>query len=410
MSSLRGIADLGAVPDESDDQRAQRRALVVAIFVGTCLAALFTVLAALNGEVVPAKVNAGGTLVLLALLAWFAWSKHFTGFVIAVACFVIFLPCLALLLFGSLTDDGNLLIVAALGPTIAAVCLPRRVAFALLGLSILLTFATVAKIGRPMPIMPKTPETLMGYSAAVNNTVVAGFLVFLVSHLVKKRRDAMVALEAEHQRSEALLLNVLPPSIAERLKSNPGVIADQHESATILFADVVGFTPLSAELPAARLISVLNDLFSRFDALTEKHGLEKIKTIGDAYLVVGGLPTARPDHAEAVAAMALDMIETMRSFREEQGLPIDVRIGLNSGPVIAGVIGQKKFIYDLWGDAVNVAARMESHGTAGAIHVAPGAHTLLEAKFVLEARGTMQIKGKGEMATWMLLGRRAANP
>jgi class 3 adenylate cyclase len=214
----------------------------------------------------------------------------------------------------------------------------------------------------------------------------------------------------ERMKSEALLLNVLPAEIAERLKSDPSHIADGFSEVTILFADIVGFTDLSARLSPAEVVAMLNLLFTAFDDLAEKHGLEKIKTIGDAYMVVGGLPEARPDHAEAVVAMALGMRDAVAVVSKETGHVLKVRIGANSGPVVAGVIGKKKFAYDLWGDAVNTASRMESHGLPGEIQVTEATWAKVKDVFEMESRGTITVKGKGDLPAWFVRGRKVGPP
>jgi class 3 adenylate cyclase len=213
-------------------------------------------------------------------------------------------------------------------------------------------------------------------------------------------------IEVERAKAERLLLNILPESIAERLKRDEGVIADGYEEVTVLFADIVDFTPLSAGMSPLELVHLLNRIFSKLDELVETHGLEKIKTIGDAYMVVGGLPRQRDDHAEAVADLALDIREAVAHFHRPDGTPIVMRIGIHSGPVVAGVIGTKKFIYDLWGDAVNTASRMESHGVAGAIQVTESTWALLRHSFRFKERGPLDVKGKGPMRVWLLEGRR----
>jgi class 3 adenylate cyclase len=217
-------------------------------------------------------------------------------------------------------------------------------------------------------------------------------------------------LTVEQEKSEQLLLNILPEPIAEQLKEGQSSIAEGFAEATVLFADLVNFTKLAEKIPPSQLISLLNEVFSRFDRLTEKHSLEKIKTIGDAYMVVGGLPTPRADHAEAIAEMALDMLGEITMFSLEQGYDCDIRIGINSGPVIAGVIGTKKFIYDLWGDTVNVASRMESHGLPGEIQVTAATYECLKHRYTFQARGTIHVKGKGEMKAYLLTGRKEAVP
>ena len=209
-------------------------------------------------------------------------------------------------------------------------------------------------------------------------------------------------LVAERERAERLLLNILPPSIAQRLGHNQDTIADSFEEATVLFADIVNFTNLSSHISPTELVSMLNEIFSRFDRLLERYGLEKIKTIGDSYMVVGGLPLIRPDHAEAVAEFALDMQQQIQEFNAERGQAFSMRIGINTGPVVAGVIGLKKFIYDLWGDTVNIASRMESHGIPGAIQVSSATYERLKDKYLFEERGAIDVKGKGEMITYLL--------
>ncbi|MFQ3598515.1 MAG: tetratricopeptide repeat protein [Chloroherpetonaceae bacterium] len=211
-----------------------------------------------------------------------------------------------------------------------------------------------------------------------------------------------VEIKAEQEKSERLLLNILPTAIAERLKQGEYVIADYFKDATVLFADLVGFTALSARFKPETLVVILNEIFSSFDEIMEKFGLEKIKTIGDAYMAVGGVPIVRADHAEAVAEAALQMIKEMTRINAKSDAPMSLRIGINSGPVVAGVIGRKKFIYDLWGDTVNTASRMESHGNPNEVQVTEATYQLLRDKFIFEKRGTIEVKGKGVMQAYFL--------
>jgi PAS domain S-box-containing protein len=222
---------------------------------------------------------------------------------------------------------------------------------------------------------------------------------------ITPRKLAREALRYLHDQSEQLLLNILPEPIAQRLKLQQMTIADSFEAVSVLFADIVGFTELAARTSPKELVEILNLIFSKFDRLAERNGLEKIKTIGDAYMVVGGLPTPRPDHAVAIAQMALEMQAEMVTVAEETDKSFKLRIGINSGPVVAGVIGIKKFIYDLWGDTVNVASRMESQGVDGAIQVTATTYELLRDKYLFEKRGLISIKGKGDMMAYLLTGR-----
>lgn len=220
------------------------------------------------------------------------------------------------------------------------------------------------------------------------------------------RKQVEEALRAEQKKSERLLLNILPEAIADQLKQNQGVHAERFDEATVLFADLVGFTPLAAHVSPLELVGLLNEIFSEFDQLAYKYGLEKIKTIGDAYMVAGGLPLQRPDHAEAIAEMALDMQASIARFQITPDEPFQIRIGIHTGPVVAGVIGVTKFSYDLWGDTVNTAARMESHGLAGAIQVTEQTYERLRDRYLFQLRGVIPVKGKGNMRTYLLLDRK----
>lgn len=210
-----------------------------------------------------------------------------------------------------------------------------------------------------------------------------------------------MALRSEQERSERLLLNTLPKSIVERLKQQPQVIADYFPEATVLFADIVGFTPFAAEHSPEEVVKVLNDIFSAFDSLAEDLGLEKIKTIGDSYMVVGGLPMERKDHAQAIAEMGMSMLALIREAYPQ----LQLRIGIHTGAVVAGVIGIKKFSYDLWGDTVNLASRMESQGCVGAIQVSEESYKRLCQHYRFQERELLQVKGRGEMKTYLLQGR-----
>jgi PAS domain S-box-containing protein len=226
---------------------------------------------------------------------------------------------------------------------------------------------------------------------------------------ITQRLQAEEALRYQQAQTERLLLNILPEPIADRLKHDTRTIAENFAQVSVMFADIVGFTQIAARLRPIELINLLNQVFSTFDRLSEKHGLEKIKTVGDAYMVVGGLPVRRPDHAEAIAEMALDMQAAITKFCREMGNEFNIRIGINTGPVVAGVIGIKKFSYDLWGDTVNIASRMESHGVPGKIHVTTATYERLQEQYLFEKRGVIQVKGKGEMTTYFLQDRKVTN-
>lgn len=234
----------------------------------------------------------------------------------------------------------------------------------------------------------------------------AFMLIFTTSYFAfKEAAQAEMALESEHAFSERLLQNILPRAVASRLRDHrTRVVADQIPSATILFADIVDFTPRAARWQPQQVIAFLGRVFGQFDAIASAHGLEKIKTIGDAYMVAGGLPEPKPDHEAAVALMALDLIACCQKISQQVGEAVEVRIGLDTGPVVAGVIGPNKLLYDVWGDTVNTAAHMESHGVAGRIQVADCLKSRLQDRFEFELRGEIDVKGKGMMRVWFLTG------
>ena len=232
------------------------------------------------------------------------------------------------------------------------------------------------------------------------NVIVGGAVVFmLLAVFARQRQDAQ-------DRAETLLLNILPRSIADKLKAEPRTIADSFTSASILFADVADFTPMAERLAPVRVVEMLDQLFGHFDDLADRYEVEKIKTLGDCYMAAAGIPSPRPDHARTLALLALDMLDAVASRGAMGALGFELRIGINSGPVVAGVIGRKRFLYDLWGDAVNTAGRMQTEGTPGRIQITRSTYELLKDEFVCEPRGTVSVRGKGDMETWFLVGRR----
>ncbi len=307
---------------------------------------------------------------------YIGWGAGFQYYLITITTVVFFLPP---------GRTASKLILVLLAPA------------AFLGLDV---YARTAE-----PVYSVAPGTLMVFNT-VNVAMVFGLLAFLAFNYSHAAEVAEARVDLERRRAESLLHNILPVPIAARLKAKPQVIADGFDSATILFSDIVGFTPLSERMSPARLVRLLNDIFSEFDDLVAESGLEKIKTIGDAYMVAAGVPQRRDDHAQAIADLALDMMEALKKRTDTPEGPLKMRIGICSGPVVAGVIGKRKFIYDLWGDSVNTAARMESHGIPGEIQVATPTYELLKDQYVFEARGTILVKGKGPMKAYLLKGRK----
>jgi adenylate cyclase len=396
------LGKIGADPADDNETRL-RKALLVRIAVlilpiSFLWAGLYLAFGAWSGSVALLyAVISMGSIVL------FSRTRNYRQFLSIQLWDILLAPTLSMIALGGFLPGGSPGIWGILAPLGALVFDGVRA-----GVRWFIAFVTVflasGLIGIALEIQSPLPEWFSGMLLALN-VVVGGTIFFtLLALFAKQREEALTALRSEQQRSESLLLNILPASIAERLKDETRTIADHFTAASVLFADVVGFSERTRDLPAAEVVGLLDRLFSHFDTLTERHGLEKIKTIGDAYMVAAGVPIRRPDHARAIAQLALDMVESTAPGGACDDLDLQLRIGINSGPVVAGVIGQQKFLYDLWGDAVNIASRMESGGTPGRIQVTQQTYELLKDKFELEPRGTIAVKGMGEMETWYLVG------
>jgi guanylate cyclase len=320
---------------------------------------------------------------------------------------ILLAPTLSMIPIGGFLESGGVGLWGILAPLGALVFGEVRSAVRWY-LAFVVVFLASGFLGEMLgPISSGIPRLFDTTMLALNITVGGAIVFTLLAVFAQERRDALAALRVEQAKSEGLLLNILPRSIADRLKASTQPIADQMSSASILFADVVDFTPLAERLPPDEVVGILDHLFSHFDGLVERYGLEKIKTIGDSYMAAAGVPTPRPDHARALALMALDMLETMHDNDRIGHLGLELRVGINSGPVVAGIIGRKRFSYDLWGDAVNTASRMESQGTPGRIQITRATYELLGDEFICELRGSIPVKGKGDVETWYLTGRRA---
>jgi adenylate cyclase len=399
------IATIGADPQDDDDARAQKSLLVLISVLILPISFVWGLLYLAFGSpvgVVPLVYFA----VLAGAIGVFARTGDFAQLLRVNLVDILFAPTLSMIPLGGFLGSGGVGLWGVLAPLGALIFSNVRAA-ARWYVAYLLVFLGAGLAGEVIgPVEPTVPVWFTSIMLALN-VVVGGSIVFtLLALFAKQRGDALAALRGEQAKAESLLLNILPRSIADKLKADTHTIADQFSSASILFADVVDFTQLAERLPPAEVVGILDHLFSHFDSLAERYDLEKIKTIGDCYMVAAGVPTPRPDHARALADMALDMVDAMRSNDHVGHLGLELRIGINSGPVVAGVIGRKRFLYDLWGDAVNTASRMESHGTPGRIQITRATYELVADEFVCEPRGPIPVKGKGEMDAWYLLRRR----
>lgn len=405
-SWLRRLTALGSLNSDSEELRLRKAVLVLSSSLMATLAFLWVGTYAALGLWIPAAIPLAYQLATAASLWAFARTRRFRLFRTSQLLMSLLLPFALQWSLGGFENSSAVALWAFTCPVGALLvvgvrqAIPWFVAFA----------ALVAVSGAIDPALAAgAPEIPTGVAVSFFVFNVLGVCLtayVLLQYFVRARERALAELAVERARSERLLLNVLPASIAARLKLSEETIAEGFGEATVMFADIVGFTPLAQRLQPAETVAVLDRIFAGWDELAERHGVEKIKTIGDAYMVAGGLPVPRADHAEAIAAMALEMgAEAKRCAGE--GLPLEVRIGIDSGPVVAGVIGRAKFSYDLWGDTVNTASRMESHGLPGAIQVTERAYGRLHERFELRRRGTIEVKGKDPMTTYLLVGRRS---
>ena len=336
-------------------------------------------------------------------LARFARTRRFEPLLVTQLLDILLTTTAGQMLVGGFLPSGAVGLWGILAPLGALVFLELRQAVWWFG-AFVAVFVLTGAAGEVLFTDADLPLWFTSTMLALN-VVGAGSVAFtLLASFASQRNTAIAALRAEQAKSEALLLNILPRPIAERLKAASRTIADDFAAASIVFADVVGFTPLAQRLPPAQTVGILDQLFSTFDELVERHGLEKIKTIGDCYMAAAGVPNPDPDHARKAALLALSMRAVMPRSAESIQSGLELRIGINSGPVVAGVIGTKRFVYDLWGDVVNTASRMESHGTPGEIQITAATRELLKDEFVCRPRGSIDVKGKGPMETWYLDG------
>jgi adenylate cyclase len=387
---------IGEYPEESETQQARRRIILATIGVASLLTVL-TILSEFLSGLLWAALSDTGIIVMTAvtLMGLHLRPRRFALLISLLLGTVFMVALIRTALFGGLLESGLVVIFNLLVVLAALLALGYRAAswwFAAFVGSVVYAALIHNRID---PVYEPQPS-----SVAAFNLIATGVVTFVVTVYFVRQRDRF------QKQSDDLLHNILPDEIAARLKANASMIADSFASASVLFADVVDFTPMSAGMSAAELVALLNRIFTTFDAFVDELGLEKIKTVGDEYMVASGVPVPRRDHAEAVADLALRMRDHVAS-KEFEGRRIRLRIGINSGPVVAGIIGTHKFAYDLWGDVVNTASRMESEGLPGSIQISGSTFSLIEDRFVCERRGLIPVKGKGEMDTYILISKRS---
>lgn len=398
------FARIGADPRDNEESR-QKKALLVLLAVlilpvSLVWGSLYLGFGSLVG-VVPFVYFA----VSLGSLVVFARTRDFHLLLNVQLLDILLTTTAGMMLVGGFLPSGGVGLWGILAPLGAVVFLEVRQAVRWFA-AFLVVFLLTGLAGEVLFPDADLPVGFTSTMLALNIVGTASIAFGLLATFAHQRDVALTALRAEQEKSEGLLLNILPRPIAERLKAASQTIADHFDEASILFADVVDFTPLSDRLPPTEVVGILDRLFSRFDELVERHGLEKVKTIGDCYMASSGVPDPSPDHARKAALLALDMRDVVATSAVAGRSGLELRIGINSGPVVAGVIGTKRFLYDLWGDAVNVASRMESQGTRGEIQITRATYELLKDEFVCRRRGTIPVKGKGDIETWYLVGSR----
>jgi guanylate cyclase len=392
---------IGAYPSESASQAGRRRIIIGYVVFGVPARVLFGMDALTGGRsivgitnLVAAAVPAIGLVVLAKRPHWFV------GIVNVLLAAVVLENLVPTVLLGGILEAELTIAWTILGVIGALIALDRRAA-SLWFVAVVVTMVLAAVLPEwiepvtvvSAPTLPDLMATLIG---------VAVFSYAGMAYFVRQR-------DRFQQESDDLLHNILPDEIATRLKAEQTMIADDFEAASVLFADVAGFTPMSAKMSPPELVGLLNTVFTTFDGFVEELGLEKIKTVGDEYMVAAGVPHPRPDHAKAIAELAVRIRDHCEQHRFD-GHDLRMRIGIKSGPVVAGIVGTHKFAYDLWGDVVNTASRMESHGVPGAIQISAATYDLVRNDYVCERRGALDVKGKGEMETYLLLARRAGGP
>ncbi|MBS3913524.1 MAG: adenylate/guanylate cyclase domain-containing protein [Bacteroidetes bacterium] len=394
---ISSIARIGSVPEDDEDTRLQKALLVLCTFpfliTGICWGLLYIYYGTITAAWIPLSYCAFSLISIIA----FGITKKFKFFRFSQLLLILLLPGALMVALGGMINGSAVILwalICPLGAMLFDTLKHARIWFA----GFVVTLLICVAIQPYIQVEKILPENVIIMFFMINLIGVGGIIFVMVYYFVGQKQQFQ-------SRSESLLLNILPKEIVQILKKESRTIAEHFENASILFADIVNFTPLSSTLSPAQLVELLNDVFSKFDSFTEKYQLEKIKTIGDCYMVASGVPVSRNDHALALTEMALEIRDYVNS-NTFLGNKLEFRIGINSGPVVAGVIGRKKFSYDLWGDAVNIASRMESHGHQGTIQISEATYELIRESFICHTHGTLNIKGKGAMNVWYVTGKK----
>ena len=393
---------IGADPNDSDEVRVQKSSLALGSFMFIIAGALWGVLYFLFGEPIAGAIPFSYAVISFVSVILFHFTRRYETFLFSQLLLILFLPFLLMIALGGFVNSSGVILWSVICP-LSALLFEKPVR-ALRWLAAYLGLMLISGFLEAHPLVHSSlSPTLRTIFFVMNIGAVSTIAVILLAYFVTQKNQLFMLLQNEQAKSENLLLNILPKEIAAILKNESRTIADHYTEASVLFADMVGFTPLSAKLEPVEMVELLNEAFSFFDSLLDKYGVEKIRTIGDSYMVASGVPRVRSDHAQALVHMALEMRDYIVTHTFCKGQHVEFRIGINSGPMIGGVIGRRKFVYDVWGDAVNIASRMESHGLGNAVQITQTTYELIKDEFVCEPRGPVNVKGKGDMEVWLVL-------
>jgi guanylate cyclase len=404
-SSLARIFKIGVSEEDGQDIRLQKSLLVAGSYMFIAAGAIWGIAYILLREPAAGIIPLFYAIISFLSVLHFSQSRNYLFFRTSQLVLILILPFLLMMALGGYISSSAVIVWSYLAPLGSLLFAEHRQSprwqLAFLGLVVLSGFL--------QPYVHRSNNLSEGLVIAffvLNLGAVSAITFVLLQYFVRQKELAYRLLHIEQDRSESLLLNVLPREIAARLKDGERTIADHHPSVSILFADMASFTPLTNELTPGEMVELLNNIYSHFDSLIEKFGAEKIRVIGDNYMIAAGLPRPRADHAQTLARLALEMNAYVDTLPPIGARRLAFRFGINSGPVVAGVIGHKKFAYDVWGDTVNTASRMESQGEPGKIQITQATYELVKDEFACEPHGAVIVKGKGEMETWFLVGQR----
>jgi class 3 adenylate cyclase len=414
----RRLRTAGIEPDDADDVRLKKSLLMFAMGLTVATPVLWLALYGLMGLNLPASVPFGYQLVSLGTLLVYLVTRNFDLFRVLQLSLYLFFPFVLQWQLGDFITASGFVLWGLLAPVVAVLVYSPRDSIPWFVAYIVLIVAAAgadyylfAEGAKPPPVPPKTIVVFF----ALNFIAISSVVYFLLRYAAVQRdrskarlEEAHRLLQSEQERSERLLLNILPGAVAARLKMEDGTIADGFADVTVMFADIVNFTTLAEGMSPNQIFAMLNKVFSSFDSLAERHGLEKIKTIGDAYMVAGGLnDESSVNYSEAIAQMALDMRDLLASDLSVNDHRLEIRMGIGTGPVVAGVVGKKKFIYDLWGDTVNLASRITAESVPGMVQVDVTTYRRLRNRFEFDPPKTLYLKGKGDTTVYTLRGRKA---